>query len=582
MKLKKLFNRSYLMLLCFLLVILAVVFLWSLRHLRQVIMNDQVNELKELALALSVEIAGYEVPEQEPLQEMLFTQARISRTRVTLIETTGRVSYDSEGRAEEMESHRYRPEITAALGGEVFSTVRYSDTLGRKMLYVAVPVRKQNEVTAVCRVSRPLRLAVGPYLEARNRLVITLLILFIAGSLVLFLLVRTIQRPLDQASVLLARAAAGDERVSLGPFLVSRLGPLAADLNILLEKMGELSQTIKSDREVFRTFIDASDEGWLLVDQNGRIILMNRSLREMFPEISPDSEFFWQSLRRPELNELVNRARQSAGPVECQLEKGGRTYSCLSSWLPGRQNYLLKFRDITETRELNLRKKEFVANLAHELKTPLTAISGFLETLEEEKLSPEGRGYLDIIKRNTARLVRLVEDLARLSELEEKGLELEKSPLDLAAVVRAVVEAYQKEASKKGLYLKMELEPLPHIAADAFQIEQLVINLVDNAIRYTEKGGVVVSLKPEAGGVFLSVTDTGIGIPEEHLPRIFERFYVVDKSRSRRTGGTGLGLSIVKHIVLAHGGKIEVKSALGFGSSFMVWLPALSTDSQPA
>lgn len=582
MKLKKLFNRSYLMLLCFLLVILAVVFLWSLRHLRQVIMNDQVNELKELALALSVEIAGYEVPEQEPLQEMLFTQARISRTRVTLIETTGRVSYDSEGRAEEMESHRYRPEITAALGGEVFSTVRYSDTLGRKMLYVAVPVRKQNEVTAVCRVSRPLRLAVGPYLEARNRLVITLLILFIAGSLVLFLLVRTIQRPLDQASVLLARAAAGDERVSLGPFLVSRLGPLAADLNILLEKMGELSQTIKSDREVFRTFIDASDEGWLLVDQNGRIILMNRSLREMFPEISPDSEFFWQSLRRPELNELVNRARQSAGPVECQLEKGGRIYSCLSSWLPGRQNYLLKFRDITETRELNLRKKEFVANLAHELKTPLTAISGFLETLEEEKLSPEGRGYLDIIKRNTARLVRLVEDLARLSELEEKGLELEKSPLDLAAVVRAVVEAYQKEASKKGLYLKMELEPLPHIAADAFQIEQLVINLVDNAIRYTEKGGVVVSLKPEAGGVFLSVTDTGIGIPEEHLPRIFERFYVVDKSRSRRTGGTGLGLSIVKHIVLAHGGKIEVKSALGFGSSFMVWLPALSTDSQPA
>lgn len=149
-------------------------------------------------------------------------------------------------------------------------------------------------------------------------------------------------------------------------------------------------------------------------------------------------------------------------------------------------------------------------------------------------------------------------------------------------MVRGVVEAYQKEAGKKGLYLKVELEPLPLIAADAFQIEQLVINLVDNAIRYTEKGGVVVALKPEAGGVLLSVTDTGIGIPEEHLPRIFERFYVVDKSRSRRTGGTGLGLSIVKHIVLAHGGKIEVKSAPGFGSTFTVWLPALATDSQPA
>jgi len=165
-----------------------------------------------------------------------------------------------------------------------------------------------------------------------------------------------------------------------------------------------------------------------------------------------------------------------------------------------------------------------VANLAHELKTPLTAISGFLETLEDENLSPEGRGYLDIIKRNTSRLVRLVEDLARLSELEEKGFELEKSPLNLTEVVRVVVEAYQKEARSKGLYLKMEAEPLPLIAADSFQIEQMVINLVDNALRYTEKGGVVVSLKPSEGGVLLSVTDTGLGIPEEHLPRIFERF----------------------------------------------------------
>ncbi|MCX8160522.1 MAG: ATP-binding protein [Candidatus Saccharicenans sp.] len=582
MKLKKLFTRSYLMLLTFLLLSLMTVFLWSLRHLRQVMMDDQVNELKELALALSVEIAGTEAPGGESLKHMLLTQARISRTRVTLIDINGRVSYDSEGRAEDMESHRYRPEIAAALAGEVYSTIRFSDTLNRKMLYVAVPVRKQGELVAVCRVSRPLKLAVGPYVRARNQLMVTLFILLIAGALVLYFLVRSMQRPLDQVSDVLARAAAGAEQVSLGPFLVSRLEPLTADLNILLEKMGELSQTIRSDREVFRTFIDSSDEGWLLVDQSGRIILMNRSLREMFPEISPDSEFFWQSLRRPELHELVNRARQSAGPVECLLEKGGRTYSCLSSWLPGRQNFLIKFRDITETRELNLRKKEFVANLAHELKTPLTAISGFLETLEEESLSIEGRSYLEIIKRNTGRLARLVEDLARLSELEEKGFELEKSPLDLSGVVRKVVEAYQKEASSKGLYLKMEAEPLPLVAADDFQIEQLVINLVDNAIRYTEKGGVTVSLKPEYGGVLLTVTDTGIGIPEEHLPRIFERFYVVDRSRSRRTGGTGLGLSIVKHIVLSHGGKIEVKSAPGFGSTFTVWLPALPNDSQKA
>jgi len=580
MKLRKLFARSYLMLLAFLAALLLAVFLLNLRQLRQVMMDDQINELKELALALSVEIAGSEAPGQETLPKMLLTQTRISRTRITLIDPEGRVIFDSDGQAEQMESHRYRPEITAALSGNIYSVVRYSDTLNRKMLYVAVPVEKEDRVISVCRLSRPLKLAVIPYLRVRNQLLATLLALFIAGSLILFFLVRALLKPLEQMSSALARASAGEEQLSLGPFLVSRLEPMASEVNRLLQKLQELSGAVNSDREVFQTFINSSDEGWLLVDRDGRIILTNRSLEEMFPEVKAGSEFFWQSLRRPEIHDLVNRARQSSGPIACQLEKAGRIYTCLASWLPGRQNYLLKFKDITETLELNLRKKEFVANLAHELKTPLTTISGFLETLEEENLSPEGRGYFEIIKRNTGRLVRLVEDLARLSELEEKGFELEKSPVNLTELVRAVIEAYQKEAGNRGLYLKMKAEPLPLIAADAFQIEQMVINLVDNALRYTEKGGVEVSLKAEGGGVLLTVSDTGIGIPEEHLPRIFERFYVVDKSRSRRTGGTGLGLSIVKHVVLAHRGKIEVKSEPGFGSSFLVWLPALAADSQ--
>lgn len=580
MKLKKFFLRSFLIHLFLLLALLLIIFLYSLHLVRQVILDDQVAELTELALALSVEVVNHQIPDQQPLHQVLSTQARISRTRVTLIDTGGRVTYDSEGQAEEMESHRYRPEVSAALMGEIFSTIRYSDTLNLKMIYVAVPVRKQGELVGICRVSRPLNLAVVSYVKTRNQIGLALVFLFLAGAVILYFLVWAILRPLEQLSSALTRAAAGREEFSLGPFLVSRLEPLARNLNVLLDRNRELSGALKSDREVFQTFIDSTDEGWLLIDQNGRTILMNKSLREMFPEMAAESEFFWQTLRLPELHELVNRARQSSGPVQCQLEKGGRVYSCQASWLPGQQNYLIKFNDITESRELSLRKKEFVANLAHELKTPLTAISGFLETLAEEKLSEEGRSYLEIIRRNTTRLVRLVEDLARLSELEEKGMVLEKSPLDLVELVRAVVEAYQREARNKGLYLRMESEPLPPIEVDAFQIEQMVINLIDNAIRYTEQGGVVVSLKLADEGVLLNITDTGIGIPEEHLPRIFERFYVVDKSRSRRTGGTGLGLSIVKHVVLAHGGRIEVKSSPGFGSSFLVWLPVAGRDSQ--
>jgi len=211
--------------------------------------------------------------------------------------------------------------------------------------------------------------------------------------------------------------------------------------------------------------------------------------------------------------------------------------------------------------------------LIHELKTPLTAISGFLETLEEENLSSEGKAHLDIIKRNIRRLNRLIEDLARLSELEEKPQELEVEQVNLAELVQRVAHIYESQATKKGLSLEIEAEPLVTLEADSFLLEQLVVNLVDNALRYTEQGGVKISLRNKNGGVELQVSDTGIGLAEEHLSRIFERFYVVDKSRSRKTGGTGLGLAIVKHIVLLHQGKITVTSAPGVGTTFTVWLP---------
>ena len=247
--------------------------------------------------------------------------------------------------------------------------------------------------------------------------------------------------------------------------------------------------------------------------------------------------------------------------------------SCSVSWLRARQHFLLRFAEITDRVDLARKKQEFQANLIHELKTPLTAVSGFIEALEEENLSPEGKSYLAIIKRNTGRLNRLIEDLARLSELEEVGEKLEKERVNLAEIVQSVVKIYGPQAAKKGLTLKVNQEPLATIEADPFLLEQLVINLVDNAIRYTEQGGITISLQNKNQGVEMEVADTGLGLAEEQLPRIFERFYVVDKSRSRKTGGTGLGLAIVKHIILLHQGKISVRSAPGEGTAFTVWLP---------
>lgn len=580
MRMKKFFLRMLVASGTVIFIICSLLGIFTIRQLRTTEINNQISQLTELALAMTVEIRPYDQMDDSRLEQILTTQARISRVRVTLIDPLGKVIFDTEKKAGELESHRYRPEIDRALAGEVGWIVRYSDTLRKKMLYVAVPVRKNAQVTGVCRVSRFLDLAVHSYEQTRNRLLIGFALFILLGWGLPYLLLRKLLKPLEDLSLVVDQAAEGDTGLPVRTSLMAVLGPLVAGINRLISRNQELAESLKEDKEIFQTLIDSTEEGWLLVDPAGKIIMANQSLRRMFPEIGLGSEFYWQTLRCPELNELFERAHKSEKPIEGQFEKDGRTFSCLASWLPLRQRFLLRFSDITETKELAERKKEFVANLAHELKTPLTAIKGFLETLENENLSQEGKNYLKIIQRNTGRLVRLVEDLSRLSELEEKGPQLKKEAVNLADMVRTVVKAYFQPATEKGLYLKVEAEPIPEIYADAFQMEQLILNLVDNAIRYTEKGGVTVRLENKDNGVLLSVSDTGIGIPEEHLPRIFERFYVVDKSRSRKTGGTGLGLSIVKHIVLAHQGKIEVRSAPGFGTTFSVWLPPGSADSQ--
>jgi len=214
-----------------------------------------------------------------------------------------------------------------------------------------------------------------------------------------------------------------------------------------------------------------------------------------------------------------------------------------------------------------------VVNVTHELRTPLTAIKGFVETLEEE-LDKEKQNYLRIIKRNTDRLSHIVEDLLSLEELEEKGIRLEREEVNLKELAENVLKIFEQEARGRGLSLRLIAdERLPLIQADSFRLEQMFVNLLDNALKYTEKGGVTIVLRAKESEVAVEVQDTGIGISEEHLPRIFERFYTVDKARSRRLGGTGLGLSIVKHIVLLHGGKIQVKSELGLGTTFNVTLP---------
>jgi len=234
---------------------------------------------------------------------------------------------------------------------------------------------------------------------------------------------------------------------------------------------------------------------------------------------------------------------------------------------------VVTLHDVTEFRALEKTKRDFAVNVSHELKTPLTAIKGFVETMEP-RAEEENKPYLEIIRRNTDRLIAIVEDLLVLSQIEDRGQKLEKSDLRVKPLAENILKVFEKRAREKGLTLSLEAPPdLPSIKADPLQVEGLLLNLVDNAVKYTEKGTVTVRLLSKQGRFVIEVADTGIGIEAEHLPHIFERFYVADKSRSKKLGGTGLGLSIVKHMVMAHDGTVSVASRVGEGTTFTVSLP---------
>ena len=250
-----------------------------------------------------------------------------------------------------------------------------------------------------------------------------------------------------------------------------------------------------------------------------------------------------------------------------------RIYRCSATYLASRDEIIAVLHDITDIRGLEKVKRDFVQNVSHELRTPLTAIKGYVETLEEE-IDEQYKPYLQVVKRNTDRLIHIVQDLLLLSRLEEEAVRLEPEDVDLAAVIDNALSIFEGRAREKNIRLIREIEGgIPLIRADGYKLEQMFINLFDNAIKYTDRGEVAVSVRGQDSLVRIEVRDTGIGILRQDIPRIFERFYVVDKSRSKKTGGTGLGLSIVKHIVLLHNGTIDVESAPGMGTRFIITLP---------
>ncbi len=351
------------------------------------------------------------------------------------------------------------------------------------------------------------------------------------------------------------------------------LHQLAGSFNHMVEQQKELVDSLQRNQLELQTIIASISEGLLVLDLDGRITLANESFQNMCRQRDWQGRLYWEVFRDSRFNELVRRSLETKKDTQGELDVNDRMVSARISYLPAAARLIATFHDISEFKKLEKVKRDFISNLSHELRTPLTAIKGFVETLEEE--SPvANRNYLEIIRRHTDRLVAIVSDLMTLSELEEPNLQRENEEVDLRSLAENVRKIYAAKAKEKNIRLQVKAEnDLPPFVGDPFKLEQLFINLVDNALKFTDRGQINVSLAQKERQIEIRVSDTGVGIPAEHLPRIFERFYVVDKSRSRQLGGTGLGLAIVKHTVLLHDGQIQAHSQPGQGTEFIITLP---------
>jgi two-component system, OmpR family, phosphate regulon sensor histidine kinase PhoR len=546
------------------------------RQYSKTIRQDQAR----LAVSLGRDIlALVEHGQRSELDDFIKQTKKQIGTRITVIAPDGSVLADSEKDPRTMENHGDRPEVYQALRGGEGEYARFSFTLQQQMHYYAFPLSRGNKTVAVVRLSvlaKEFTQALG---QIRRKLILVILPLLLVSFLLAYVFSRNLTTPIRQLIRASERIGGGDLDVRVHSSRKDEIKTLVDSFNSMTSRQKSLLENLRRNQQEMQTVISSISDGLVILDLEGKILLHNEGFRRMAGKEDLKGKYYWEILRDSESNAILKKAMAQKAAASGEVEIRERAFFNRFDYLQPAEMIVVTFHDISELKKLEKIKKDFVVNLSHELRTPLTAIKGFLETMEENE-TPGNRAYLEIIQRHTNRLIDIVSDLLTLSELEEKSLKPEVTRIDLKVVARNVTPIFEKKIGEKGLTLDVEIrDDLPPFFGDPFKLEQMLINLLDNAVRYTEKGGIRLSIDFREGQFLIRVRDTGIGISREHLPRIFERFYVADKSRSRAAGGTGLGLSIVKHIVLLHNGDIRVNSSPGQGTEFHITLPAVNPPS---
>jgi two-component system phosphate regulon sensor histidine kinase PhoR len=485
-----------------------------------------------------------------------------------------------------MENHANRPEVRAALSGPAGQSIRYSRTLGWDQVYLAQPIHRGKRVLAVIRLSLPLRVVNQRLGYATNSLLIVIGVVGGVALLLLLGLVNSLVQPIRRLSFAARRIAGGDlsQRVRIPPG--DEIGELARAFNRMAGNLEEQLAQIRETEGTLRAAFAHMADGVAVLDAEGRVLLFNPVAEEAFgsPGEKAKGRLLLEIALHPELDRLVTQALRTGAQCSGEIQLRRPAFRILRTFVTPMAievssplGAVMIFQDLTELRRLEGVRQDFVANASHELKTPLSTIRVMVDTLRSPGTQDEETAarYLSHIGAEVQRMGALVDDMLHLSRLDEGAASMEREVISLNRALESVFERLRPRAEQRRQTLTYNPEGAPLVWADPAGLLQIAENLVDNAIKYTPEGGRIdVSSGHRGGDVYFQVTDTGVGIPKEEQARVFERFYRVDKARSRATGGTGLGLSIVKHWLELHGGTWELESEIGRGSRFTVVLPA--------
>jgi len=577
------------------LVALLTVMLYAFGALRGFYIDRTAEDIEARAWLVEERFGDALLNDPESVDGMCKHYGRLGHTRITVVSPEGKVVGDSEEDISKMDNHADRPEIAGAIVGKIKPSVRHSHTLGMDMMYVAIPVERDERTIGTLRTSIPLESIDEALRLVRGRMAVGGLVVGLLAAVVSLLVSRRISRPLEQLRNGAERFAEGDFSRKLPVAASQEIASLAETMNRMAAELDQRIRTIVRQRNEREAVLSSMVEGVLAVDAEQRIINVNQaggSLLEIDVQ-GAKGRSLQEIVRNPHLQNLAHRVLEERTSIEEDITAHDATQRILSVHgtvlqdsgakdSPRREDVgvLLVLHDVTALRRVEDVRRDFVANVSHELRTPITSIKGFVETLREGAIgdTENAERFLQIVAEQTDRLNSIIGDLLALSRIEQDGDtgHIDLQPGTMEDVLAAAIATCRHAAEAKGVAVELNCDEELTATINGPLLEQATVNLIDNAVKYSDKGETVfVEAEQLDDEVVIRVRDNGCGIAPRHQARLFERFYRVDKARSRALGGTGLGLAIVKHIAQAHGGRATVDSKPGRGSTFSIHLPAV-------